>query len=112
MTYVEAATNAIVRTHARRTCSSILESTTYPGHDGGADPPDALEEAATRSGEEFFLAFSPERVDPGNPVYQVKNTPKVVGGIDAGVHGARRASVLHRDRPHPSASRRRAPPRW
>ena len=41
----------------------------------------ALESTGLKVGKDFFLAFSPERVDPGNPVYQTKNTPKVVGGI-------------------------------
>ena len=41
----------------------------------------ALESTGLKVGQDFFLAFSPERVDPGNPVYQTKNTPKVVGGI-------------------------------
>ncbi len=60
----------------------VLESTTYPGTTREVILP-TLEEAGLRVGEDFFLAFSPERVDPGNVRYTVKNTPKVVGGIDA-----------------------------
>ncbi|MBN1756526.1 nucleotide sugar dehydrogenase [bacterium] len=58
----------------------VLESTTYPGTTEELLSP-MLEETGLKVGEDFFLAFSPERVDPGNPVYKIKNTPKVVGGI-------------------------------
>jgi UDP-N-acetyl-D-glucosamine dehydrogenase len=57
----------------------ILESTTYPGTTEEVMRPQ-LEASGLHVGKEIFLAFSPERVDPGNPVYQTKNTPKVVGG--------------------------------
>lgn len=60
----------------------VLESTTYPGTTREVILP-TLEEAGLRVGEDFFLAFSPERVDPGNARFTVKNTPKIVGGIDA-----------------------------
>jgi len=58
----------------------ILESTTYPGTTEEVIQP-MLEAGGYRAGENFFLAFSPERVDPGNPQYNTKNIPKVVGGI-------------------------------
>ena len=58
----------------------ILESTTYPGTTEELLLP-TFEKSGLRAGEDFFLCFSPERVDPGNPVYQTSNTPKVVGGI-------------------------------
>ena len=57
----------------------ILESTTYPGTTDEVVRP-ALEAKGLKAGEDFYLAFSPERVDPGNPTYQTKNIPKVVGG--------------------------------
>jgi len=57
----------------------ILESTTYPGTTDELVRP-MLERADMRVGQEFFLCFSPERVDPGNPKFQTKNIPKVVGG--------------------------------
>ena len=57
----------------------VLESTTYPGTTEEVVKP-ILEESGLRCGEDFFLAFSPERVDPGNKLYNTKNTPKVVGG--------------------------------
>jgi len=58
----------------------ILESTTYPGTTDELLLP-TFEKEGLKAGQDFFLCFSPERVDPGNPVYQTLNTPKVVGGI-------------------------------
>jgi len=58
----------------------VLESTTYPGTTEEEVKP-ILESSGFRCGTDFFLAFSPERVDPGNKLYNVKNTPKVVGGV-------------------------------
>ena len=58
----------------------ILESTTYPGTTEELILP-MLEETGLEVGKDFFLAFSPERVDPGNKKYTTKNTPRVVGGI-------------------------------
>jgi len=58
----------------------ILESTTYPGTTDELVLP-MLEASGGKVGEDFFLCFSPERVDPGNPQYQTSNIPKVVGGI-------------------------------
>jgi UDP-N-acetyl-D-glucosamine dehydrogenase len=74
-----AATEAVKRT-LRAGQAIILESTTYPGTTREILLP-ALESTGLKVGEDFFLAFSPERVDPGNPVWQTHNTPKVVGGI-------------------------------
>jgi len=58
----------------------ILESTTYPGTTDELLLP-SFEKSGLKVGEDFFLCFSPERVDPGNPIYQTSNTPKVVGGV-------------------------------
>ncbi len=58
----------------------VLESTTYPGTTEEVVRP-ILETSGLVAGEEFHLAFSPERIDPGNPVYGVRNTPKIVGGL-------------------------------
>ncbi len=60
----------------------ILESTTYPGTVDEVVCP-ILERSGMRGGEDFFLAFSPERIDPGNREWTTANIPKVVGGIDA-----------------------------
>ncbi|MFZ5802778.1 MAG: nucleotide sugar dehydrogenase [Candidatus Omnitrophota bacterium] len=58
----------------------VLESTTYPGTTDEVIQP-ILEKSGLKVGKDFFLCFSPERIDPGNPKYHVGNIPKVVGGI-------------------------------
>jgi UDP-N-acetyl-D-glucosamine dehydrogenase len=60
----------------------ILESTTYPGTTREVVLP-ILERSGLKCGSDFYLAFSPERVDPGSKSYSIRNTPKIVGGIDA-----------------------------
>lgn len=60
----------------------VLESTTYPGTTEELLQP-LLEASGLKAGTDFFLAFSPERIDPGNPQYDFADIPKVVGGIDA-----------------------------
>jgi UDP-N-acetyl-D-glucosamine dehydrogenase len=79
MSYVIAAAEAATR-QARPGVLVVLESTTYPGTTREVLLP-ALTTRGLTVGEDVFVAFSPERVDPGNPVYHTKNTPKVVGGI-------------------------------
>jgi UDP-N-acetyl-D-glucosamine dehydrogenase len=64
----------------RRQQLIVLESTTYPGTTEELILP-KLEESGLKVGQDFFLAFSPERVDPGNPAYNTFNTSKVIGGI-------------------------------
>src|SRR6478672_8863974 len=81
VSYIVAATEAVKQT-LRRGQAIILESTTYPGTTREILLP-ALESTGLAVGEDFFLAFSPERVDPGNAHYGTRNTPKVVGGITA-----------------------------
>jgi UDP-N-acetyl-D-glucosamine dehydrogenase len=79
MSYIVSATEAV--TAALRPGQLIvLESTTYPGTTREIMLP-RLEEKGLHVGEDFFLCFSPERVDPGNERWQTKNTPKVLGGI-------------------------------
>src|SRR6266850_1835298 len=58
----------------------VLESTTYPGTTEEVILP-KLEASGLKVGQDFFLAFSPERVDPGNPHFTTRNTPKIVGGV-------------------------------
>jgi UDP-N-acetyl-D-glucosamine dehydrogenase len=79
LSYVIAAVEAI-RIHIRPGQLIILESTTYPGTTREVVLP-ILEESGLRVGQDFFLAYSPERVDPANPTYTTRNIPKVVGGI-------------------------------
>ena len=70
----------------------VLESTTFPGFTSEVLLP-KLQSTGLRLDEDFFLAFSPERVDPGNPKYQTKNTPKVIGG--ASPHSLEHAVALY-----------------
>jgi UDP-N-acetyl-D-glucosamine dehydrogenase len=81
VSFIVAATES-VKKRIRRGQAIILESTTYPGTTREIMLP-ALESTGLKVGRDFFLAFSPERVDPGNPRYGTRNTPKVVGGITA-----------------------------
>lgn len=66
--------------HLRKCHLVVLESTTYPGTTDEVMLP-ILERGGFKAGKDFFLAFSPERENPGDPVYRLENTPKVVGGI-------------------------------
>ncbi|MGH7476956.1 MAG: nucleotide sugar dehydrogenase [Longimicrobiales bacterium] len=79
VSYIVAATET-VRATLRRGQLVVLESTTYPGTTREVVLP-ALESTGLEAGKDFFLCFSPERVDPGNPVWKVANTPKVIGGV-------------------------------
>ncbi|MEO6025317.1 MAG: nucleotide sugar dehydrogenase [Candidatus Binatia bacterium] len=81
MTFILAAV-AEIKKYIRPGQLVILESTTYPGTTDELVLP-ALEEMGLKVGQDFFLAFSPERIDPGNKQYQTRNIPKVVGGITA-----------------------------
>ncbi|MGZ8763852.1 MAG: nucleotide sugar dehydrogenase [Acidimicrobiia bacterium] len=81
LSYVRAASSTLA-TWLRPGALVILESTTYPGTTEELVRP-LLEEGGLRAGEEFFLGYSPERIDPGNLRWTFENTPKVVSGIDA-----------------------------
>jgi len=79
--YVESSAKSITP-YMHKDMLVVLESTTYPGTTEELLKP-ILEKSGLKCGEDFYLAFSPERVDPGNLQYKTKNTPKVVGGITA-----------------------------
>ena len=83
--------------HLRPGMLVILESTTYPGTTDEVVQP-MLEASGLKAGKDFFLAFSPERVDPGNPTFQTHNVPKVVGGLTPDVHRAGERALRHGDR--------------
>ena len=68
--------------HLTRGALVVLESTTYPGTTEELLGPLLSEGSGLSPGEDFLLAYSPERIDPGNPTFGLHNTPKVVGGID------------------------------
>ena len=79
MSFVVAAAEQVAR-HLRPGMLVILESTTYPGTTDELILP-LLTRGGLKVGRDFFLAFSPERVDPGNPRFNTRNIPKVVGGV-------------------------------
>ncbi|MDO8666263.1 MAG: nucleotide sugar dehydrogenase [Gemmatimonadales bacterium] len=79
VSFIVAATESVTKT-LRAGQLIVLESTTYPGTTRDLMLP-ALETSGLKVGEDFFLAFSPERVDPGNAKFGTRNTPKVVGGV-------------------------------
>jgi len=81
LSYVVQAVDS-VKAHLRPGQLVILESTTYPGTTDEVVRP-ALEEKGLKAGVDFYLAFSPERVDPGNQAYTTRTIPKVVGGVNA-----------------------------
>jgi UDP-N-acetyl-D-glucosamine dehydrogenase len=81
MSYIVSAVEAIAA-HLRPGMLVVLESTTYPGTTEELVKP-MLEATGLKAGVDFFLAFSPERVDPGNRTFNTRNVPKVVGGVDA-----------------------------
>lgn len=80
ISYVKASTEAISR-YMKKGTMVVLESTTYPGTTEELVRPILEEGSGLKCGEDFYLGFSPERVDPGNLIYKTKNTPKVVGAI-------------------------------
>jgi UDP-N-acetyl-D-glucosamine dehydrogenase len=79
MSYIVSAVEAIAA-HLHPGMLVVLESTTYPGTTEELVQP-LLERTGLKAGVDFFLAFSPERVDPGNPTFNTRNVPKVVGGV-------------------------------
>ena len=81
MSYIVSAVEAIAA-HLHPGMLIVLESTTYPGTTEELVKP-MLEATGLKAGVDFFLAFSPERVDPGNPTFTTHNVPKVVGGVNA-----------------------------
>lgn len=79
ISYVKSSAENIAK-HLTKGTMVVLESTTYPGTTEELLKP-ILESSGLKCGEDFYLGFSPERVDPGNKQFKTKNTPKVVGAI-------------------------------
>jgi UDP-N-acetyl-D-glucosamine dehydrogenase len=105
ISYIVAATESIA-TNFRPGQLIILESTTYPGTTEEVILP-RLSAGGYKVGRDFFLAFSPERVDPGNPQYKTGNIPKVIGGVTPEcqkLSGALYANVIERIVPVSSPS--------
>ena len=80
VSYVKSSATEISK-HLKKGTIVVLESTTYPGTTEELLLPILEEGSKLKCGQDFYLAFSPERVDPGNLIYKTKNTPKVVGGV-------------------------------
>ncbi len=93
ISYVKGSTESVAK-YTHKGMVIVLESTTYPGTTEELLKP-ILEADGLKCGEDFYLAFSPERVDPGNKQYKTKNTPKVVGGI--GKDSTEIAAALYRN---------------
>ncbi|MCA9538059.1 MAG: nucleotide sugar dehydrogenase, partial [Myxococcales bacterium] len=89
LTYIVDASRRISR-FLQRGQLIVLESTTYPGTTVEVVAPE-LEKSGLKVGRDFHLAFSPERIDPGNPSFNVVNTPKVLGGMTPECNEATRA---------------------
>jgi UDP-N-acetyl-D-glucosamine dehydrogenase len=81
LSYIEQA-GAVLGRHLRPGATVVLESTTYPGTTVELLVPVLEKESGLVAGETFYVGYSPERIDPGNPRWGVANTPKVVSGID------------------------------
>ena len=79
ISYVKSSTEEIAK-YLHKDMLIVLESTTYPGTTEELLKPILEKTSGLKCGKDFYLAFSPERVDPGNLIYKTKNTPKVVGG--------------------------------
>ncbi|NLZ83806.1 MAG: nucleotide sugar dehydrogenase [Clostridiales bacterium] len=93
ISYVKASTESISK-YLKKETMVVLESTTYPGTTEELIKPILEEGSGLKCGEDFYLGFSPERVDPGNLIYNTKNTPKVVGAI--GKDATEVISVMYR----------------
>ena len=94
LSYVESAARSIAP-HLREGQLVVLESTTYPGTTREILQPLLEQGSDLKAGADFHLAFSPERVDPGNQHYTTRTTPKIVGGVDAG--STESAAALYRE---------------
>jgi UDP-N-acetyl-D-glucosamine dehydrogenase len=81
LSYIEKASDSIAP-YVRKGCCVILESTTYPGTTEEVVVPRLEAISGLRAGADFQVGFSPERINPGDPVYGLKNTPKIVSGVD------------------------------
>lgn len=94
ISYVKSSTESISR-YLHKDMLVVLESTTYPGTTEELVKPILEKNSGLVCEKDFYLAFSPERVDPGNLIYKTKNTPKVVGGI--GKDSTEIAAALYRN---------------
>ena len=110
MSYIVSAVEAIAK-HLHPGMLIVLESTTYPGTTDEVVQP-MLEATGLKAGVDFFLAFSPERVDPGNPTFQTHNVPKVVGGLTPDCSKLAGGALRHARSRRSCRSAPPASPRW
>lgn len=94
ISYVKSSAISVAQ-HLQKGAMVVLESTTYPGTTEELLKPLLEEHSGLKCGKDFYLAFSPERVDPGNLIYKTKNTPKVVGAV--GEDAAACISLMYRE---------------
>ena len=81
LSFIEAAAD-VLAPHVSRGCTVVLESTTYPGTTEELVGPRLEATSGLLAGTDFHLGYSPERIDPGNPVWTLENTPKIVSGVN------------------------------
>ncbi|GAA3243390.1 nucleotide sugar dehydrogenase [Pseudonocardia petroleophila] len=81
LSYIRAAATTLAP-HVRPGCCVVLESTTYPGTTEEVFVPLLEAEGPLRAGRDFHVGYSPERIDPSNPTWNFRNTPKIVSGVD------------------------------
>jgi UDP-N-acetyl-D-glucosamine dehydrogenase len=81
LSFIEAAAGTLAE-HLRPAALVVLESTSYPGTTEEVVGPILEEGSGLRAGTDFFLGYSPERIDPGNPSWRLENTPKIISGVD------------------------------
>ena len=96
ISYISSAVKSISG-HIKKGALVILESTTYPGTTEEVILP-LLEKSGKKHGVDFYLCFSPERIDPGNKLFPVNRIPKIVGGINSGSNQAGNLSLQENDR--------------
>jgi UDP-N-acetyl-D-glucosamine dehydrogenase len=82
ISYVKSSTEIIAK-YLRMGMLVVLESTTYPGTTEKLMKPILEGKSGLKCGKDFFLAFSPERIDPGNKKYKIRNTPRIIGGVSS-----------------------------
>src|SRR5699024_5043187 len=92
--YIESASTTVGK-NLKAGTTVILESTTYPGTTENVCTPILVKQSGLAIDEDLFIAFSPERVDPGRTDYGIKNTPKLVGGISP--ESTKKATVFYSD---------------
>ena len=108
LSHVEEAARILAR-HLRPGATVVLESTTYPGTTEELVAPILEEGSGLVAGQDFHLGYSPERIDPGNPTWNLVTIPKVVSGIDdASLAGGAGLLRPHREPDRPGA----ATPGW